>query len=296
MPFLAYESSFVVNGGEGGIRTLGTDEGTHAFQASPFDRSGTSPLGRLYCRSCGVNAIILALFLLFILTMSEIMHKLQSYLQSFLPRGECFLCLEPANGFGLCNQCIEELPIFNAEQRISYISLHKPYALPLEVYSLFRYQWPIADMQHRFKYRRDFLFGHSLAQILAHRLSQESLFSKDSVLVPMPMHWWRRWRRGSNHAQVQAKTIASALGLTTSCNLLKLKRATKTQVGLSKKQRQKNLSKAFFCSEKVRDKKILLFDDVVTTGSSMREVARTIYKAGAAEVRGLSIARGEVSP
>lgn len=287
-------------GGERGIRTLGTDKGTHAFQASPFDRSGTSPLGRLYCRSWAVNAIILALFLLFLSAVSDIMHKLQSFLQSCLPKGECLLCLDPADSSGLCSQCVEELPVFSAEQRWSYVHLRKPYALPLQVYSLFRYQWPIANMQHRFKYRRDYPCGRSLAQVMARHLAQEQLLSSlldtDSIFVPMPMHWWRRWRRGSNHTRVQASAIASALGMTVSCSLLRLQRATQTQVGLSKKQRQENLHQAFVGSKQTQGKKILLFDDVVTTGSSMREAARTLYKAGAAEVKGVSIARGAIQP
>ena len=208
----------------------------------------------------------------------------------YLPSGACVLCLDAAERHGLCHACTIQLPVLAPEQRLSYIHLHRRNTPPMEVYSLFRYQWPVANMQHRFKYHKDEYCGRALAGVLIQHLQMTKEDISDWLIVPTPMHWRRLWQRGANHAVVQARMIASQLGLQLSTTQLKSSRYTRPQVGLSQKERQQNLVNAFSCRQG-KGRNILLFDDVVTTGSTMREMARMFYRHGASEVKGISISR-----
>ena len=207
----------------------------------------------------------------------------------YLPSGACVLCLDSAESHGLCRACTAQLPVLPPEQRLSYVNMHQD-TPPMEVYSLFRYQWPVANMQHRFKYHKDEYCGRALAGVLIQHLQMAKEDISDWLIVPTPMHWRRLWQRGANHAEIQARMIASQLDLQFSNRQLKSARYTRPQVGLSQKERQRNLVNAFSCRQG-QGRNFLLFDDVVTTGSTMREMARMLYRHGANEVKGMSISR-----
>jgi competence protein ComFC len=116
----------------------------------------------------------------------------------------------------------------------------------------------------------------------------------DFYIIPAPLHPKKLKARGFNQSEEIAKKIALFTGLPIlEKTLLKIKN-TAAQAELNKEQRQKNLKGAFLCAqpETIKDKKIILIDDVFTTGATMEECASTLKKAGAKEVWGLAIARG----
>ncbi|MEK7084065.1 MAG: ComF family protein [Patescibacteria group bacterium] len=119
------------------------------------------------------------------------------------------------------------------------------------------------------------------------------LFSSLDAIVPVPLHPKRRAERGFNQSEYLAEAVGICIG-TPVRSLLCRKRYTSSQALLSKAARRENVHDAFTCKgESVLDgARILLVDDVFTTGATMQECARALLKAGASEVQGMSVARG----
>lgn len=112
------------------------------------------------------------------------------------------------------------------------------------------------------------------------------------VIVPAPMHWWKRYRRGYNQSQVIAGAVSSATGLP----IVDALRATRThghQSRLGAEERQLNLDKTFALSKGVdlQNKKVLLVDDIITTGATAHECIKLLKQAGAAEVSLFTLGR-----
>ena len=114
------------------------------------------------------------------------------------------------------------------------------------------------------------------------------------VIVPVPLHKARLRERGYNQSWLFAREIAARWQLPARDDLLLRVVNTRHQVGLSKAERVQNVSGAFAVPERAlaefRDKRVLLVDDVMTTGSTLLSCARTLHKAGACEVQSLTIA------
>ena len=111
-------------------------------------------------------------------------------------------------------------------------------------------------------------------------------------LVPVPLHWLRRLRRGYNQSQLLAERLAGPFGTSVTLALRRV-RATRPQVGLDPVQRRRNVADAFEVVHKqvVKGGYYLLIDDVYTTGATLRECARTLRRAGAGRVAALTATR-----
>ncbi|MGH9613283.1 MAG: ComF family protein, partial [Bryobacteraceae bacterium] len=111
-------------------------------------------------------------------------------------------------------------------------------------------------------------------------------------VVPMPMHWWKRGVRGFNQAELQAKEIARKRGLPVR-NAVRKRKATAAQAGLTNAARLANVAGAFEIRHRdaVADKRVLLVDDVMTTGATASACANALKRAGAREVTLIAVAR-----
>jgi competence protein ComFC len=106
------------------------------------------------------------------------------------------------------------------------------------------------------------------------------------AIVPIPLHWWRRWRRGYNQSEVLAQALAGGLHLPCRSDWLRRVRNTPRQVEQSAAQRRENVRNAFQAGrpQELKNRNILLVDDVITTGSTVHDAARALCNAGAARV------------
>jgi ComF family protein len=115
------------------------------------------------------------------------------------------------------------------------------------------------------------------------------------VVVPVPLHWWRHWRRGYNQAETLARAVAAGLGLPCWPRCLRRIRNTPQQtLQSSPTSRQANVHGAFAPRPGYRmaGKRVLLVDDVLTTGATASEAARALRRGGAGSVAVAVLAHG----
>jgi ComF family protein len=126
------------------------------------------------------------------------------------------------------------------------------------------------------------------------RAGRELLDDADAV-VPVPLHWRRLWGRRFNQAAALARAAAADRGLPILTTALKRRRATAQQVGLSRSARAVNVQGAFAVTEggkaAICDKRLVLVDDVLTSGATVDACARALLRAGARNVDVLVFAR-----
>lgn len=150
----------------------------------------------------------------------------------------------------------------------------------------------VRDLIHAFKYadRHDArrLFGRWLAQAGA------DLLPGADVLVPVPLARWRLLRRQFNQAAVLAQELSRRSGVRFHPDALRRTRATVSQVGLSHEERRRNVRNAFAVPARraaaVSGRRIVLVDDVITTGATVEACARALLSAGATQVDVLALA------
>jgi ComF family protein len=222
----------------------------------------------------------------------------------------CILCDEPLKGELLCQDCQLALPYLrtptcescalplDTQSRFCGHCLHNP---PAFSHSLipFRYDFPLDSMIHRFKYRRELTQGKSLADLLAdylrHCYDQDPELNWPEAIIPVPLHWSRRCLRGFNQAEVLGWDLAGALGIPLIARLCRRRERTPPQRGLSRKERQKNLRRAFSLTHRtgatLEGKCLAILDDVVTTTSTTRALSKLLIDAGASEVHVWALAR-----
>lgn len=164
-------------------------------------------------------------------------------------------------------------------------------------YSYGFYEGSLRKLIHLFKYSGMKPLGTRLAGLLCRALPDDGAERFDAV-VPMPLHWRRRWKRGFNQSEILARLVAAGLKKATGDRLpmidaVKRVRATAVQAGLTNAKRRKNVAGAFRVSRKARisGKRILLIDDVMTTGATATACALALKRAGASSVTLLTLAR-----
>jgi ComF family protein len=158
-----------------------------------------------------------------------------------------------------------------------------------EVYSFGAYEGVLRKLIHVFKFEGVRTLQRPLGALLSRALPRESSFD---AVVPMPLHWRRRWQRGFNQSELLAREIARRWNVPL-CRLVRRQRATSPQAGLTSAERRKNVLGAFAVKNTARlnGMRLLLVDDVLTTGATASACARALKRAGAAHVTFLALAR-----
>ena len=176
---------------------------------------------------------------------------------------QCPQCATPTPLGQTCGACLSHPPAFD------------------RTLAALGYAFPLDRLIPRLKYHSRLAIAPALGECLARAV--EGAPAPDR-LIAMPLHAKRVRERGFNHATEIAREVSKRLGLpldTVSCQRI---RDTPPQMGLKHDARRRNLRGAFACSGDVRGQRIALIDDVMTTGTSLDELAATLKRAGACEV------------
>jgi ComF family protein len=158
-------------------------------------------------------------------------------------------------------------------------------------YSFGFYEDALRDLIHLYKYGRIQTLATPLGRLLAQALPREESFD---VIVPMPLHWRKRWQRGFNQAGLLARELSRRTHIPVRRAIRRV-RFTSAQAGLTNAKRRQNVSGAFrpLPGRAIDGKKILLVDDVMTTGATAASCARALKLAGARQVVLLTLARAD---
>src|SRR5205823_9960416 len=151
----------------------------------------------------------------------------------------------------------------------------------------------VREIVHDFKYGRQIHLRHIVARWLYAALDDERLREhRFDIIVPVPLHPTRQRERGFNQASLLAESLSAQIS-TPAKPLLERIRYTTTQTALDRAERMENLHNAFHLRKNadVRGLRVLLIDDVLTTGSTLSECARVLKRAGATSVHAATAAR-----
>ena len=219
----------------------------------------------------------------------------------------CSCPLETSEQEPLCPGCLRRLPVWQMPgcRRCGSSLAHQGAGVDLclhcrlhrptfdQAISPFLYEGVAKELITALKYRGRFSLGRFLADAMSQSVSERLPPVEEETLLPVPLHTTRLRERSFNQAVILAAGLQRRLGMLCRSDLLVRIRATRPQTELARPERQDNLQGAFHClSRGVSGKNFLLVDDVLTTGSTAQACAAALKKAGAAQVRVVTAARG----
>ena len=219
------------------------------------------------------------------------------FINLFLPP-RCVGCRQP--GAWLCVECMSRVP-----------RVHSPFCArcgdavvagelcvrcqtsPLQIESIrsvVYFEGVLREAIHYFKYRGRTVLAEPFGKLMAAYWMQHAVLI--DVVVPVPLHAARLRERGYNQAALLAREMARQVGLAVNEHVLVRQRATASQVKLDASQRKENVRAAFRClNDGLDGKRVLLIDDVYTTGATLEACAVALYDGGARSVHALTLAR-----
>jgi ComF family protein len=222
---------------------------------------------------------------------------------------DCRVCGEPLVNISripVCQKCLAEPQSMTADYFCS--GCHTPFLNPYPldeqgrcmmcrlglkgydtVYTFGSYEGTLRELIHLFKYGSVRPLAKPLGTLAARAIPFEHAFD---VVVPMPLHWKKRWARGYNQSELLAREIARRRGVPVK-NLVRRVKSTSVQAGLSSSKRRLNVRGAFAMRKgaSVKGLRILLVDDVLTTGATASACAAILKRAGARHVAIAAVAR-----
>ncbi len=222
------------------------------------------------------------------------MKKILNFIISIIFPRTCSLCgatLHFSSKQNICNNCLEKIP------KLEGLICHKC-SLPLpdggatcsdcksnkDIYfevlkSPYTYSTQMKKLIKNLKYSRKTFLAKDLSLPLAEFIKKENIDKNVDVVVPVPMHWFKKWKRGYNQAELLADGVAQIINKPM-CNALVRTKYTKPQFNLKKQERHENLESMFDINKKyvdiIKGKKILLIDDIATTCSTANQCAKVL--------------------
>ena len=228
----------------------------------------------------------------------------------------CRICKKPireSKGYSICEDCFQTIELI---AKPYCVKCNKPLSLSpdwegLEVElwcvdcknkhfsfefsrSVGKYSGVLKEAIHLFKYQGEKKLAKPLGNLLINYLKENPKFRElIDLIIPVPLHKDNLKERGFNQSVLLGEIIGNYFSIPVKEGVLIKKRLTPSQVNLSKKEREKNMREAFLVQrpQEVKEKNILILDDIFTTGSTVEGCARELKKAKAKNVYILTLAR-----
>lgn len=215
-------------------------------------------------------------------TIKRIIKKLwEALIEVIYPRENyCIICGEE-DCFGICNSCKKSIKLIGE-------------AYQGEIISCGYYGGVLKELILKFKYKNDFTAGDILAELLEEYIVKKFDY-KEYVIAYIPLSKKSQKARGFNQCEYIAKKIAGNLEIEAIELLIKVKE-TKEQKKLKKDERFQNISEAFGVKKgiNIKNKKIILIDDVTTTGATLQEASKLLKKFDISDIKLLTLAKSHI--
>lgn len=240
--------------------------------------------------------------------MTLMLAKYLQELQNLLYPPACFLCKERVDMFGyICASCWKKIdfishpmcevcshPLPYAETGVTECAACIRQAPPYQkARVLFSYTEHSKTLIHQFKYKDKTHLAPHLAKWCLQ--AREDILEEIDLIAPVPLHRYRLIARRYNQSALLCSFLSKEIEVEAKNDLLIRTRHTRPQSGLTRNQRKKNVQGVFTFNhrylEEIQDKKILLIDDVITTGATIHACTKTLLKAGAKEVNVLALGK-----
>ena len=210
---------------------------------------------------------------------------------------KCILCRQRSHAASqICNDCYQSLPWHVGCGRcgnsilVTATGTHCKHCLleppPYQqLISAWQYAFPLSQIISQFKFSDQIHWQKFLSQGLIRQLQQRPDFILPDRIIPMPLHLKRLRQRGYNQANLIAKSIAKHLSIKLNTNLCSRQKYTQPQVELPEKNRRANVRNAFHVAQSLKNLKIAIVDDVITTGSTAASLSQALLGAGAEHIQ-----------
>lgn len=187
----------------------------------------------------------------------------------------------------ICKNCFLELPISEQNNFSSESEFIK------KIWTCYEFDFLIEKLIHELKYSNGILVGKFLTRVLLFHLGEKLRAENFDLIIPVPLHPVKFRERGYNQSDVIGEEISKFLEVNFEDKILIRKKYTKTQTKLQKSERSKNVENVFEVNSKILNStKVLLVDDVITTGSTTSECAKALSSSfSEIEVQVLSLAK-----
>ena len=199
--------------------------------------------------------------------------KLKSFLNKildFLYYRKCYLCSKKCLDISICKECLDNI--------FSDINFNKIQKFNTIIYSGMLYEGDIVKIIRALKYHKKSEFAEILAEIIIKTIENYKIDLSNFIVCPVPIHQNRFKKRKYNHMELVAKKIAEYFNLQLSSDYLARIKDTAPLYKLSLQERRKIIKGAFIASNDLKDKKILLLDDIITSGSTINELSQIIQE------------------
>ncbi len=232
--------------------------------------------------------------------------KLFTQLSTHLQTSSCILCQSSTqHDLCLCKNCLHDFPVIqhscpqcgNAlSNQTSHMSLKlcgscqtNPPAID-KTFSLFHYKAPIDHLIIQLKFKHSIVTANLVGKLMAEALIQQEITLPEAI-IPTPLHYKRLRMRGYNQSIEIAKPLATYLKLPLLTNNALVRNIhSRPQTECTAKERRNNLHNTFSCPTPLSYNRIAIVDDVITTGTTVNEIAKTLKKNGVSEVYAWSCA------
>lgn len=203
------------------------------------------------------------------------------------------------NEYLICTQCQVTLPRVESDS-VAKAAVSAKFVGYREVkgvvsFLAFTKKGKVQNLLHALKYQNKPEVGVLLGKMMAQELAEKGLFPVADLVVSVPLHKKRRRERGYNQSDVFAEGLSEITGIPWSGSALARIRYTKSQTGKTKVERQENVKDIFEALEpqQIRGKRIILVDDVLTTGATLESCLEVLLRAGCDSVSIMTIAAAQ---
>lgn len=211
----------------------------------------------------------------------------------------CFACLSeaaPRQGSLFCVKCMIDIPYTNHfDTKPNDMNIHFIGKVPINhcaALLLFVQGGITQNILHNFKYKGMQDIGKQLGEVAGERMLKSKYFQNIDMIIPVPLHDDKLYIRGFNQSEVFGRGVGDVINVPVNTKVLSRSRFTETQTRKSREERIENVSDAFIISNSnwIKNKHIVLVDDVVTTGSTLESCASLLLINGASKVSILTMA------